>query len=303
MLFKPRTEDHELLTLGSLNARMALDSGKRQYYLNKKKGYDGEVMFDAYTEKLECECLVLNDLLLKFNNKTFQIDSLLIAERVHQFEVKNFTGDYFYEDKKFYFLSKTEVENPINQLTRSESLLRQLFASLGFNLPIEGRVVFINPDFYLYQAPLDLPILFPTQINRHMQKLNTAPYRMNGKLKALADKLVAQSAQNYLESPYTQLPRYCYEDIKPGMNCMKCQAFSVVLSGKKLGCTVCGFEEKVESAVLRTVFEFKRLFPSEKLTTSRIYEWCGGIVSGKWVHGILERNFKKFNSNRWTYFE
>ena len=65
MPYKSRTESTELLILGSLNIRMNLSDKDRQHYFNLKKGYEGEVIFDSLTEKLQCECLILNDLLLK----------------------------------------------------------------------------------------------------------------------------------------------------------------------------------------------------------------------------------------------
>lgn len=48
------------------------------YTLNK--GFEGELQFDALLEKLTCDCLILNDLILSLNNQTFQIDSLVNLE-------------------------------------------------------------------------------------------------------------------------------------------------------------------------------------------------------------------------------
>lgn len=64
MLYKARTKSKELLIMELLNTRM---------------DYEGEVLFDALTEKLQCECIILNDLLLNINNTNFQIDSLIIT--------------------------------------------------------------------------------------------------------------------------------------------------------------------------------------------------------------------------------
>jgi hypothetical protein len=78
MAYKPRTESEELLILRSLNTRMNLSVKDKQHYFNLKKGYEGEEMFDTLTENLQCECFILNDLLLKTNNTIFQIDTLII---------------------------------------------------------------------------------------------------------------------------------------------------------------------------------------------------------------------------------
>jgi len=71
MLYKSRTESQDLLILKSLNVRMNLPDKDKHHYLNLKKGYEGEVIFDSSVEKLECDCFILNDLLLKFNNTVF----------------------------------------------------------------------------------------------------------------------------------------------------------------------------------------------------------------------------------------
>lgn len=114
MLYKPRTESFDLLILKSLAARMSLSIKDEQLYFALKKGYEGERLFDSWTEKLQCECLILNDLLLKQNNTLLQIDSLIImSDTIYLFEVKNYEGDYYYELDKLYKLPKSEINNPL----------------------------------------------------------------------------------------------------------------------------------------------------------------------------------------------
>jgi hypothetical protein len=66
----------------------------------------------------------------------------------------------------------TEVIDPLNQLIRSESLLKRLLHDLGYNIPIASFLLFINPEFHMYDAPKNLPIIYPTQLNRFANKLN-----------------------------------------------------------------------------------------------------------------------------------
>ncbi|WP_331280798.1 nuclease-related domain-containing protein [Bacillus sp. UNC41MFS5] len=88
------------------------------------------------------------------------------SHTIYPFEIKNFEGDYLYELGNFYpKLSKDEIRNPLHQLKRSKSLLRPLLKDLGTHLPIKGNVTFVNPNFTLYQAPLNEPIIHPTQLN------------------------------------------------------------------------------------------------------------------------------------------
>lgn len=71
MIYKPRFESAELKILRFLNKRMTFSDKDKRHYLTLKKGYEGEVMFDRKTEKLTCDCLILNYLLFKVINTTF----------------------------------------------------------------------------------------------------------------------------------------------------------------------------------------------------------------------------------------
>ena len=299
MPYKSRTESNELLILRFLNTRMTLSDKDKQHYFNLKKGYEGEVMFDSLTEKLQCEFLILNDLLLKINNTTFQIDTLIISDTIYLFEVKNFEGDYVYESDKLYKKPKSEMMNPLHQLSRSESLLRQLLQNLGFNLPIDASVIFINPQFTLYQAPLNKPFIFPTQINRYLRKLNSQPPKLKERHKILADQLISLHIE---DSPFTQLPSYDYDKLQKGITCLKCNSFSISTEGNKCVCNECGYEELLPSAVMRSVKEFKLLFPDQKVTTKTIHEWCKVVESKKRIKSVLEKNFKIEGKHRWSHY-
>jgi len=58
MFYKPRTKPAELLMLESLHVRMELPLKNQQHYFNLEKGYEGETLFDSFTEKLESDVLI-----------------------------------------------------------------------------------------------------------------------------------------------------------------------------------------------------------------------------------------------------
>src|SRR5690625_4708906 len=206
MIYKARQKSNELQLLESLNTRMILPEKGMQRFLNLKRGYEGEVLFDSWTEKLQSDCYILNDLLLKANNTYFQIDSLIItAVKIYVYEVKNFEGDYYFEGDSFYKMPQYELPNPLHQLGRSRSLLKQLFLKHDIHLPIEASVIFVNPEFSLYQAPLHQPIILPTQVKKHMRKLNELPGKLHNKHTKLANKLISLHHEAY---PYKQPPPY-----------------------------------------------------------------------------------------------
>jgi hypothetical protein len=301
MIKRLRHKPKKLEILELLDTRMTLLRDDKQNYINQRKGYEGEIMFDSLTEKLQCECYILNDLLLKKNNTLFQIDTLIILQKIILlFEVKNFEGDFFYEKDKFYTKKQSEIKDPILQLKRCASLLRQLLQNLEFPISVEGSVVFINPEFTLFQAPLNAPIILPTQLPRYMRKLNMTPSKLNKMHEELADKLISLNIE---ESAYKELPPYSYQSLRTGFTCALCHSFFISIEGNKCVCGHCKHEEDIESAVLRHVREYRLLFPDKKVTTNDIFELCGVIGSKKRINRILKKNFKTVGVNQWTTYE
>ncbi|NHC39322.1 NERD domain-containing protein [Bacillus sp. MM2020_1] len=301
MSFKPRIESNEIKILRSLNLRMNLESKQKQRYHNLVKGFEGEVMFDALTEKLQSPSLILNDLLLEANGSKCQLDSSIIfQEKIILFEVKNYEGDFYFEGNRFYALPKKEYKNPLNQLQRSESLLRQLLETLGYQIPIEAYVVFINPQFTCYNAPLNEPIIYPNQLNRLMKKLNRGSPNLNDMHKKLAEKLVSL---HLIESPHERLPPYEFGQLRKGSTCKICNSFLMSVQGNKLVCGNCGGEELVALAVMRIVEEVRLLFPERKITSNDIHEWCSVIDCKKRITRILRSNYTSVGIGQWTYYQ
>lgn len=301
MEYKVRTKPNELVCLEILNRRLDLSSNDRQHYYNWKKGYEGERLFDSFTKNIQNDCLIINDLRLTMNQSTFQIDTLLlIHDQIYLYEIKNYSGDYYYEADKIYTKqSNIEIINPLYQLNRSEAMLHRLLQELGSPLPITALLVFINPSFMLYQAPLNKPIIYPTQLKNHLHQLSETPSKITKKHQRLADKIISLHEST---SPHTQIPAYHYNELKKGVTCHKCYSYSLVLRRTTCRCQKCGYIEKVSKAILRTIKEFQLLFPNEKLTTNRIHDWCR-LGSKEWIRKILSKHFKKVGAHRWTYYE
>lgn len=301
MFYKVRTEPIKLQILRVLMTRANPPKNDRTHFSNLQKGYEGEKRFDSYLEELTCDCLILNDLLLEYNNSTFQIDSLLIvANRIYLFEVKNLYGDYIQDADTIYSSTEREIINPLSQLNRSRIYFSQLLQSLGFDIHVSASVVFINPEFFLYQSPLDLPYIFPNQLKRFISKLNDNKLRLQKMHRLLADKLLEQ---HKTELTYHNLPKYSYDDLRKGITCISCNSFSTVLLGKYVICETCNQKKKASDAVIRSIKEFKLLFPDQKITTTKVFEWCAGIVPRKRILAILKQYFNSMGRNCWVYFE
>lgn len=301
MVIKPREKSHLLRSLEILNSRMDLTEDEKRYYLSQAKGYQGEKQNDLWVEKLPEDIFVLHDLLFEIRNTQFQIDTLIITQnQLYLLDVKNNEGDYIYKNDGFYTLSGNETKNHLHQLKRCESLLRQLLQTHGYNFPIESYLIFNNPEFFLYNVPPELPIVFPTQLKRFYQKLNKRPSKLSEKHKVLANKLLAKVKG---DSCYSNPPNYEYDELQKGIVCVSCQSLQTTVVKKNIICLECGYLEKFEDAVLRSVEEYKLLFPERKVRTMAIYEWCGEVVSDKVIRTILHKNYKLNGLGRFSYFK
>ncbi|MGE8203482.1 nuclease-related domain-containing protein [Heyndrickxia sp. NPDC080065] len=300
MIIKRRFESLELKILRCLNMRMNLSAKEASYLLTLVKGFKGEQKFDEWLEDLSGDWLILNDLLIEMNNNVFQIDSVLISQKTtYLIDVKNYEGDFYIDADKWYTLSGTEIKNPLLQLKRSESLFRQLLQDLRFHSSIEAYLIFVNPDFYLYQAPRNLPIIFPSQINRFLNKINMRSFPLKDKHSKFAQQLIDYHLQ---ESPYMKIPDYHYDQLEKGITCAFCHSFVSIFNRDILLCHKCGAKEEITAAVIRSVEEIKMLFPDKKITTNTVHKWCRIINSKKTIQRILSRNFNIMGHGKSSFY-
>ncbi|GAE27041.1 hypothetical protein JCM9140_3153 [Halalkalibacter wakoensis JCM 9140] len=252
MLLKARSESKELLVMRSLHTRMNLSEKNKLRYLNLEKGYEGEVKFDSLVDPFHEDRYILNDLLLEVNHSYFQIDSLILSQGViHLLDIKNFEGDFYFETDKLHSITTDrEYKNPIYQLKRSTSLLRQLLKNLKCNDLVDATIVFINPEFTLYQAPINQPLIFPTQLNRFLKNLQKPSSKLTNHPKELAEKLLSL---HQTENPFTFLPEYKYEQLQRGVYCKSCRSFALSIENSIFICKDCGSKEKIVLALLRTI--------------------------------------------------
>src|SRR5690625_212437 len=302
MIINPRnkpTKPTELQLLHYLNIRIPLATN---VVTRLEKGFKGEKQFHELLEaNSPPDCIILYDLLLESNQTQFQIDCLLIFEReIYLIEVKNFEGDFYVSDDKWYAVaSKQEVRNPLLQLQRSEFLLRHLLTQLGYNFLVKPYIVFVNQAFTLYQAPFNQSLIFPGQLNRFINQLNETSAKLTSNHSKLAQQLVDRHIE---QSIYKQLPDYNYDQLKKGMFCCFCDGFLMIATRGYLRCKNCDRKEELDRALMRSVEEFNLLFPDQKITTSIIQDWCKIIHSKKTIRRILMKNMTHINQGRSSYY-
>lgn len=157
--------------------------------------------------------------------------------------------------------SQNEIQNPLHQLKRMKILLRKVLKKGNFDFSIKPYVLFVHPEFNLYQAPLDLPLVFPTQLNGFIRTFTSSPFHPI----SCHNRLVTFLENEHLsQSAHERLPEYAYETLKKGIVCQECSHFMNVLNKKHVGCPNCQTTEPLEKAIKRNIVEFIALFPNEK---------------------------------------
>ncbi|MBX9971738.1 nuclease-related domain-containing protein [Cytobacillus firmus] len=301
MILKFRNEPEELKMLQCLHRRMRLSPKDYSHFLNLEKGFSGEKKFDELLEHSPEEWIILNDLLFDYSNTIFQIDSLLITGGcIYLFEVKNYEGDFYIEQDRWYKApSNAEVMNPLLQLQRSESLLRRLLHELGVKTPLKALLIFINPEFQLYQATMNLPAIFPAQNKRFMDNLILKSQPANKRHTMLAEKLMSLHLEDI---PFGRRFEYTFEELEKGIKCSSCGLFMSLLNKNNLKCS-CGSIERTEFAILRSVEDYKILFPQEKITTKSIHMFCNIFNSKRSIQKILSKHYQLNGFGKTSYYE
>ncbi|MGF2614330.1 nuclease-related domain-containing protein [Rossellomorea aquimaris] len=296
---KERGIPQELQLLRGLRPRMNFSESEESYYLYKEKGYEGEMNFDKWAVPLSKKMIFLNDINLNQNNNNFQVDSFGISSgTLHHFEVKNLEGDYSIEKGKWTSPSGNPVKNPLLQVDKTETHLNQLVKNYNIPLSVKSHLIFINPEFHLYDVPSNLPIIYPAQMNRFRNNLlqNSSKIR-NADIRA-AEKLLSLSIGG---SPYNSVPKYSYEELRKGIVCSGCGEFYTEAK-RILHCEFCGVRESCSDAVLRSVEEFGLLFPDFKVTTKNIFDWCKVIKDERTVQRVLRSNLQMIGNKRSSYY-
>lgn len=300
MFLNDRTASNELRTLRSLNARTTLSKKEFRYYWNLERGFEGECWLDKRLEVLPDQVLILRDLTYEVNHTTFQIDTLLIfQEKLYLLDVKNNDGDYYIEDGVWKTIQGTEIKNPQHQLTRCTSLLRKLLQTIGVNLNISAHLIFVNPEFTLYQAPRTTEMVFPTQLNRFIEKLKNEPCNLSRLHQRATNQLLEKRLK---ENRHQTQFAYKFNQMKKGLLCPDCYGFMIKYSTRYMVCDKCEARESIESVLLKNIEEFRFLFPNEKLRTSFIFEFGGSVVSEKTIRRILNKHYYLTSLGRSAYY-
>lgn len=290
------------IILSLLHNRKPLCESSYSKYNQLMKGHDGEQQFfKRLKAAVHPSAIIINNLILHSDDSEVQIDSILIVDNnIYLFEVKNYYGDYLIKDDLWYNIkNKQEIRNPLLQLNRSRYFIQKIIQQQNFKFNLYTYLIFINQQFTLYMPSPNKSIILPTQLNRFLTHLSNQPFKHEKHHMQLLNYLI----NNRLEkSSYMTLPEYTFNQLKKGITCKKCNEFLVRYNKSNMKCSICRKVTKITDSLIKAIEEFQILFPTKKITTSIIYEWCGKIVSKKTIIQVLNQNYKRIGQGKSTYY-
>ena len=166
-----REKPISLMIMESLEKRGTLSAKQKQYLYHLQKGFEGEQLFDHMTDQLNDNYLILNDFFLqpKLSN-AFQIDSIILTGRtLYLYEIKNYSGEYFYGEEMLLKVPNFKVSNPLIQVQNTKNKLAIFLKELRYEIEIKAYVAYVHPEFTLFNAPKHDAILLPSQLKNHFE--------------------------------------------------------------------------------------------------------------------------------------
>lgn len=299
MIIKERTKSISLQVLESLNYRSALTSERKREYWTQAKGYEGEKQFDTFLERTIPDTHILNDLMLKDAGSLSQIDSVIITgDTIRLFEVKNLSGEYIYKDEGLHTQSGLVYTSPIIQIRKSSSLIQNLIRKKGLRFEVVPYVVFMDPNLYIYNLPWNKPFIMPYQITEHFESINRGSIPLKKEQKRLIELLKQHHQENYRSN---ELPAYEYSGLKKGIYCPECFSFEHTNTLRNRICK-CARKETIAEAIIRSIEEYRVLFPENKLTVSVAYDWCNKEYDKQKIQRSLKKHYQVIGKNRSTFY-
>lgn len=287
MILKKRTKSATQKILEHLNMRTELRYEDKIRLKNQIKGFEGEKEFDSFLKNIEENATILNDLVLDHRGNIFQLDSILILNgMVYIFEIKNYSGNYYHKEDSILSESGYEILNPKGQINRSKVYLKNILKNLKVSSAVNAQVVFIHPEFHMYNSTPNDPFIFRPQLKGVFERLFNQPLESDNKRHSLANKLLKSHIKNYRSD---NLPFYQFSKLKKGIYCPECYSYDIRETRESRCCKNCGTIEKSAKAILRLVEEYKLLFPKEKITPQMIHLFCNKIYSRNRIFKVLNK--------------
>ena len=277
----------------------------RREALDKNERFDYQLLING--ERGENE---LVQLLLKHNfedswwrrnlwlARQVECDVILVThEKIYVLNAKNYYGEFVYRDNVAYFNGKALQNDPVNSFQLSLGRLKKLLHEAGIAAKVEGRLVFMNPD---YRVAFDESVSVECIARDGILNMFTdieAKARQVGRRQGLQPeavgmKLLALESDSKYNLPVIQDVQM--NKLATGFICTKCRNCRKISVSINLVSCLCGrYIVSKRVAALDAIKEYCHIFHHrESFTTLDIYNFLGGQVRRRYLSNLLNEQFE-----------
>lgn len=268
-----------------------------------KSGYWGECRVDR--EWKDINISQKHYLLHNYQSKTpwgntHQIDTIFLCTHfIMLIEVKNIAGRLDFEYEKHQLIrtkqdgTQESFSNPIDQIERHITFVRNLINYLGIDIPIIPAIINANPSTIIGAVPPNYLIFHVTGLNK---KINQLLNKFSGRsisdtqLELLKDELLKQHQKIKYEKDLDI-------ELVNGVLCTRCEpARQMEHSRIYFRCPNCDFIIKSNDAIVDSLIDYKVLY-GEWITNAEFRAFFN-IRSQQTVYKIVHRLNMKAEGNR-----
>lgn len=300
MFLNYREKPFALFYYAAISARRELTKNEKFQMDNLIKGFEGECLYDEIFNTIGHENLyILRDLYLNINKSVTQYDSIIVINnRIVVNEVKNLSGDYRYEGNSWY-KNKRQMENdPFIQLNRAKNKLISLRQKNFLDFEVSGNIIFPNDDFRFVSdnENLESQAVIRSEMKNYFRNFKQEETGNNAKkIVQLIKSTIVEN--NNLPEPVdiTQLKR--------GLYCRNCISYNLLKGKFQFKCSECGSIESYETHLLRAMFDYKYLFPNQRMTRQSLLHLINYEINKSTVFYALKKHcdiLKQGNNTSYT---
>jgi len=280
--------NNDLKQLNAIVGRYQMEDLLIDEHARLLKGFEGELQFDLWLANERY--LKLNDVYLKIENSTIQLDSVLfIDDKIIAVDIKNYSSKYRVIDNHWSNEYRT-LPNPLESITRQHFLLSKLFPKQQ----IVMMMVFINPKFSIDKAFHNKNIYMHYDRLRLLNDLKNYGHSNSKSLKHL------NHMKRYITDGSIFMKNYDFSDkqIKSGIlcSCRKEISSCIQPSCKYTVCKYCNTKHNTKELIRNNIIEWITIH-KRPITYKEACIWCEG-VSGKTIQRVLTKYFIREGKNR-----
>ncbi|MEY8291801.1 nuclease-related domain-containing protein [Carnobacteriaceae bacterium 52-44] len=205
---------------------------------------------------------------------SYESDIILMTKHaIYVFEVKNYEGNFEYEDGQCRINGNLYGSNCVFQAERAHINLQNICRKISPSIPVKGALIFIGEhnQVSIHSKVNNIQIIMRNQLRDYIRQI-AKDEAMSKTTPINVQKMIKKFEELEIINPYGPKAFQPSEltKAKKGICCAKCGSFSLEISKLFVRCS-CGFQELRKEAMLRTIHKYGALiFETDEMRTSVI---------------------------------